>query len=97
MVTFAEKDDKFVCSFSGQMNTENCYKTQELVLGEVRKCRKPVIFDMKKVTYVSSVFLSMCIQVLREAGAENFMILNVDPSVKKVFKVAGLDMRITMA
>jgi len=95
MVAFTTKDDKLICSFSGQMNTENCFKIQEKMFKKIRELKKPVIFNMRKVDYVASIFLSMCVEISKEVGTENFILQNVHPSVKKVFKIAGLDTRIT--
>ena len=96
MVTFATKDERLVCSFSEQMNTENCLKTQEEIFKKVRELKKPVIFDMRKVDYIASMFLSMCVTISKEVGAENFILQDVHPSVKKVFKISGLDTHITI-
>ena len=96
MVTFAVEEEKLICFFSGQMNTENCYKFQEDISGKVKEAKRCVIFDIQKVDYVASAFLSMCIQISKETGAENFTLRNASPNVKKVFKIAGLDTRITI-
>ena len=96
MVSFEVKDDKLICSFSEQMNTENCFKIQEEIFKKIRELKKPVIFDMQRVDYVASIFLSICIQISKEVGVENFMLQNVHPSVKKVFKISGLDTHLTI-
>ena len=51
----------------------------------------PVVFDLKNVDYISSAFLGICIMISKEVGRENFSIVNVNPAMKKVFKIAKLD------
>jgi len=90
-------DEKMVFVFSKEMNTENCLSCMNEVIEKTGALKKPVVFDMKKVEYVASIFLSMCIQIHKERGAQNFRLQNVHPNVKKVFKIAKLDAYITIA
>ncbi|MGB2705998.1 MAG: STAS domain-containing protein [Candidatus Omnitrophota bacterium] len=91
MITFTVDNEKLICYFSEQMDTESCLKYQEEIYGKVRESKKPVIFDMQKVGYIASVFLAMCIQISKEVGSGNFTLRNVHPNVKKVFKIAKMD------
>jgi anti-anti-sigma factor len=52
---------------------------------------RKVAFDMAQVTYVASSFLRICLKAARLAGPGNLSFLSLDPSVKKVFKIAGFD------
>ena len=96
MFNFAEKNGSQVFTFLKRMGTEECYECQGEIYEKIKGSKIPVVFDLADVTYVASIFLSMCIGVLKEAGAQNFSIINVHPDVKKVFKIARLDERITI-
>jgi len=91
MITSQVNGETLVFSFSEQMNTDNSIKCQEEIYKRVQGLKKPVIFDMEKVDYIASIFLSICIHVSKEIGAENLTLQNVHPNVKKVFKIAKLD------
>lgn len=52
---------------------------------------KEVIFDMKDVEYISSSFLRICLKTLSHTGSEKFGIVNVSPTVLKVFQIANLN------
>ena len=57
---------------------------------------RPVVFDMKDVTFVSSMFIRICLQVYKQMGANRFQVINLSPDVKKVFKIAGLDQQLNI-
>ena len=48
-----------------------------------------MILDMAEVDYVSSAFLRVCLKLLKKFGKNNFNIVNVQPTVLKVFKIAN--------
>ena len=96
MVTFSISNEKLTCSFSERQDTEKCMEYGESIYEKVQESKIPVIFDLKKVQYISSMFLSICLRIFREVGAQNFSIINVQPNVKKVFKIAGLDKMMTI-
>jgi anti-anti-sigma factor len=52
---------------------------------------RKIAFDMALVTYVASSFLRICLKAAKHAGPGHLSFLNLDPSVKKVFKIAGFD------
>ena len=91
MVETGIKDEKFVCSFSGRLDTANCAKWEESLIEKIHEETVPIIFDLKKTDYVSSEFLRVCIRVAKDVGKDKFSIINVNPFVKKVLKIAGLD------
>ncbi len=91
MVQFSETDGKLMCAFDGQLDTAACQEFSAQVKEKVQGLKLPVIFDMHKVDYVSSEFLRICIQTYKEVGTDKFLLVDAHPSVKKVFKIAGLD------
>ncbi|MBL7157774.1 MAG: STAS domain-containing protein [Candidatus Omnitrophica bacterium] len=97
MFSLMTDDEKTVFVFFKEMNTENCLSCMNEVIEKTNASKKPVVFDMKKIEYIASVFLSMCIQIHKERGSQNFRLQNLHPNVKKVFKIAKLDSYITIA
>jgi anti-anti-sigma factor len=102
MVTFdIDKNGKrFVCRFTGRLDTNLCLKLVDLVnekLAEISEPGKEVIsgyrmeFDLKDVNYIASSFIRICVNTAKKAEKGNFSITNSDPFIKKTFKIAGLD------
>ena len=92
MVNFKLEEDSLKCIFNGRMDTAAC----QTIAGEIddqlnKNAGMSVIFDMENVGYVSSAFLRICIKASKKLGNESFSIKNVDPQVKKVFKISGFD------
>ena len=51
-----------------------------------------IVFDMARVAYVSSMFLRVCQIVARGLSPCAFSMTNTTPPIKKIFKIAGLDL-----
>jgi anti-anti-sigma factor len=49
-----------------------------------------IVFDLKGVDYVASSFLRLSLVAAKSLQKGNFSIINADPQVLKVFKIAGL-------
>ena len=91
MINYNSNEEKLVCSFTGKLGGAECLLWKEELILKVRQAESAVIFDMKDVDYVASSFLRICIHVPKAIGSENFSLVNVTPSVKKVFKLSGFD------
>ncbi|MGW8179702.1 MAG: STAS domain-containing protein [bacterium] len=50
-----------------------------------------IVFDLAGVTYVASSFLRLCISAAGKVEKGRFSVINTDPQIMKVFKIAGLD------
>ena len=50
-----------------------------------------IIFNLEKVSFVSSFFMRVCIIFAKKLKAGNFSIVNTSLMIKKIFKIAGLD------
>lgn len=90
MVTYNFQGEKLTCSFNVPLNTQNCMEFEK-TLDEKLSGAKSVVFDLLKVDYVASSFLRICQKVFKHVGANNFSLINVNPEVKKVFKITGFD------
>ncbi len=90
-------NETLVITLQGRMDTVACKAAEEDILNRTRNARGPVVFDMKAVDYVSSMFLGICVKVLALVGTDNFALTHVHPEIKKVFKIAGLDHQIRIS
>lgn len=89
MVGYDEKNGELVCSFSGRLDSAATAELCEEVLERVRAA-ETVIFDLRDVDYVSSAFLRLCFRAAKEKD-QSFSIVNENPSILKVLKIAGFD------
>lgn len=90
IVQFADGDKEFVCAFVGPLNAERCQQVQEDLIRKIEATAGVINFDMNEVTFASSSFLRIVLTVNKRVGKERLKISNVDPNVKKVFKMSGL-------
>ncbi|MGE9293492.1 STAS domain-containing protein [Ruficoccus sp. ZRK36] len=90
IVQFSDGEKEFVCAFVGPLNAERCQQVQEDLIKKIEATDDVVNFDMKEVTFASSSFLRIVLTVNKRVGKQRLKITNVDPQVKKVFKMSGL-------
>jgi len=50
-----------------------------------------IVFDMEGVNYVTSGFLRLCVSAAGKVERGRFSVINTDPQIMKVYKIAGLD------
>jgi anti-anti-sigma factor len=91
MLSTCELQDGLVFRFEGMMNTSRCAEIAAQVRSALAAPATAVLFDLEDVDFVSSAFLRLCIHAYQRAGDLGFQIINANPSVKRVFKIAGLD------
>jgi len=96
MFNIATQNDKLVCTFPERMDTLACEKHQLQIDQQVGQALVSVTFDMSGVGYVASSFIRICLKAAQAVGAGNFEMVNVSPEVKKVFKIAGLDGKLSI-
>jgi anti-anti-sigma factor len=80
-----------VIRFPSNLDTAACAELEAELRASLAGSSEPVVFDLSHVEYVSSAFLRLCIFACRQCATQGFRIVNVNPIVKRVFKVAGLD------
>lgn len=91
MVKFNVEEGALVCRFLGNMETDSCQAISEDLLKNAKESKMPVVLDLSKVSYISSMFLGICMTLLKQLGPDNLSIINIHPNVKKVFKIAKID------
>lgn len=92
MNELSQLEEPLCIRFVGCMDTAKCSEMEARVLASLESAGdRPIVYDLGRVEFVSSAFLRLCVLAQRRAGGAGFRIVNVDPVVKRVFKVAGLD------
>ena len=85
------EDNKLICAFMPRMNTLQCNEDELTIEEKLKENPHSVEFDMSEVDYIASAFLNLCIKTVKALPEGKFLIVNVKPEVKKIFKIAGLD------
>lgn len=92
IVDYEVRDKKIVvCFLTSRLDTDFCLKWEEKLWEKVFESRLPITFNMENVEYVSSSFLSACLRIFQKVGSGNFLLNNLRPGVRKVFKLAAFD------
>ena len=91
MVEYKQETDKLICVFKGRMDTITAMKLESDLDLAVRSAKKPVVFDLAGVDYVSSSFMRLCLSVARVVGNGNFSIIHATDFIKNIMRVAGLE------
>lgn len=97
MVNFIEQDNEIICSFSGQLGTAEVLKDEPVVRQKLEQIHdRSVVFDLAKVSFVSSSFLRLCLKAARTAGVGRFSVRNLTAEIKKVYVICGLDKQMSL-
>ncbi len=88
-VDFQFRDGQVVCVFSGKLDTSACAGIESAIQSTITDASVPVVFDLVNIDYVSSAFLRICLKTAKQS--RDFSIVHVEPSIKKVFMIAGFD------
>lgn len=92
MIEFKLNDNELHCSFCAHLDTPACNGLSEALNKALADNKDAcIVFDMNGVEYISSAFLRICIMTAKNAGEENFRIINAAPAVRKVLKMARLE------
>lgn len=94
--TFDEPSQTISCRFPERMDTMNSMEATGIFDKGIKEITTQpeglaVIFDLKGVEYISSAFLRLCLSAAKSVRKGGFSIINTEPQVMKVFKIAGLD------
>lgn len=85
------QEENMIFTFPQRMDSAASTEVLPDILKKIEQYKNNIVFDLKQVNYISSAFLRICLTVCKNVGTEKFCCLNVSPSVKKVFKIAGFD------
>lgn len=90
-MNFIENENSLVCELPERLDTVNSQEFEGLLNKEIEKSFKTVTFDFTNVNFVSSYFLRICLNMIKQYTAENFHLINVKSEIKKVFMISGFD------
>ncbi len=90
MVEFKQTAEGLQCVFRGRLDTPACQELEAEVLEKVEGAMGAVVFDMKEVEYISSMFFRLCIQANKLVDTGMFSVEHAQPEIKSMFKIAGL-------
>lgn len=91
MPSYQKSEGKVTVSFSGTLDTATSIGFEDDLYAQIKESAGRVIFDLKEVTTISSMFLRVCTKAAQKTGKENFSIVNVPEAAMKVFKLTRLD------
>jgi anti-anti-sigma factor len=91
MTQTSVSDQRLTLRFEGRLDTARCAELDFDVRAALAEADRPVVFDLADVTFISSSFLRLCLFALKRAGEDRFHVVHAAPTIKKVFKIAGLD------
>ena len=90
-----QQGGKVLCKFSGRMDTKRCLEAEKELMESI-DCARNIVFDLDAVEYIDSSFLRICGKAYYKVDAGNFSIINVTPTVRKIFKMTGLAERLNL-
>jgi anti-anti-sigma factor len=73
------------------MDTVTCEGMEVELQTSLAESDSSVVFDLTGVKFVSSAFLGLCVRAFQKTSKLGFEIINVEPTIKRVFKIAGLE------
>lgn len=73
------------------MDTVACEQMEPELQASLGDGDGAVVLDLAGVKFVSSAFLGLCVRAYQKASKQGFEVINVAPTIKRVFKIAGLE------
>ena len=97
-ISYNAKDQIMSCVFTGHLGADHSAEIIDAInikTKEVKNADNPpdalkIIFDLKKVEFIASSFIRICISTFKDVGKGSFSIINTKPIIKKTFVIAGL-------
>jgi len=86
-----EPKEAHIFRFETRMDTVACKQMEEELQASLDEVDGPVVFDCAGVKFISSAFLGLCLRAYKKTSAHGFEIINVEPAIKRVFKISGLE------
>jgi len=90
-VEYKEADGKFICIFSGRIDTAAATELEEELIDRVQHTHDPVVFDFSKLEYVASAFLRTCVKLARITGSSKIRVIKASEDIRHIFSMTGFD------
>ena len=91
MIEYKTEDGKFICTFSGRIDTAAAMELENDMLDNIQRAGIPIVFDFTDLEYVASAFLRICVKVARVAGPTKVKVINASKDILHVFTMTGFD------
>ncbi len=95
-IKFNPESRTHVCQFAGKITSAACPPLAAEIEAKLREIQAgqqndKMAFDLAGVDFIASAFLRICMLAARQMPPGNFIIINSQPAVQKIFSIAGLD------
>lgn len=101
---FVPEQTTLHCNFSGRMDSPASMEAEKIVLQKLAELTAKteaqelnIVFNLTDVDYIASAFIKICIQAAKSTERGKFSIINTNPFVMKIFKMAGLDKELNVS
>lgn len=88
-------DKQLTISLSGKLDVLTAHELEETIKGIPADVEK-LVFDMKRLEYVSSAGLRVLLAAYKQMGEGNMVVNNVNEMVGEVFSITGFSNLITI-
>ena len=89
LIQKTKKGDKLTISLEGQLDTNSAQDLEEMIDDAIKGIRH-LVFDLEKLTFISSAGLRILLYAKKQIGGRGKMeIINISHVVYEVFEVTG--------
>ena len=89
----SKEDDCITLTIDGELDASSCSVLDESIQQVVNDNENRIIVDCKQLAYISSAGLGVFLSYLQEFSENDIrmILFNMNPQVKEVFRILGLD------
>lgn len=94
MEVYQSKESDFVTlTIDGELDASSCIVLDESIQQVVSENEKRILIDCKQLSYISSAGLGVFMSYLQDFSKNDIrmVLFNLNPQVKEVFRILGLD------
>ncbi|MBC7390168.1 MAG: STAS domain-containing protein [Opitutaceae bacterium] len=94
MEVYHSKEEEFITlTIDGELDASSCLVLDESIQQVVSENEKKILVDCKQLSYISSAGLGVFMSYLQDFAANDtrMVLFNLNPQVKEVFRILGLD------
>ncbi len=94
MEVYQSKEDTYITlTIDGELDASSCVVLDESIQQVVNDGEKRILVDCKQLSYISSAGLGVFMSYLQDFKANDIrmVLFNMNPQVKEVFRILGLD------
>lgn len=94
MEVYQSKEEGFITlTIDGELDASSCIILDESIQQVVNEEEKRILVDCKQLSYISSAGLGVFMSYLQDFNKNDIrmVLFNMNPQVKEVFRILGLD------